>query len=195
VAVSGPDAVGELAADGEAEADGALELLAAALFDAPALTEALGDGGGDALVDGAADGEPAPLAVADVEPAADGVAALEPLAGCEVLGDAVAEPDGVTEGGREAVGVPAAVNVGDEVAESLFGSLMGLGDGRRDNRSVSQAAVLAAHVLAQMCGRTTMSEIVRFAQGLNQSQKRLLGFPRCKKNRAICVAPSVSRER
>jgi hypothetical protein len=78
----------------------------------------------------------------------------------------------------------------DEVAESLFGSLLGLGDGRRDNRSVSQAAVLAAHVLAQMCGRTTISEIVRFAQGLTQSQKRLLGFPRCKKNRAICVAPS-----
>jgi hypothetical protein len=79
---------------------------------------------------------------------------------------------------------------GDAAVESLFGALLGLGDGRRDNRSVSQAAVLAAVVLAQMCGRTTVSEIVRFAQGLTQAQKLLLGFPRCKKNRSICVAPS-----
>jgi hypothetical protein len=35
-----------------------------------------------------------------------------------------------------------------------------------------------------------MSEIVRFAQGMTQSQKKTLGFPRCKKNRSICVAPS-----
>ena len=79
---------------------------------------------------------------------------------------------------------------GDGAVESLFGALMGLGDGRRSNRSVSQAAVLAAVVLAQMCGRTTVSEIVRFAQGLTQAQKLLLGFPRCKKNRELCVAPS-----
>jgi hypothetical protein len=65
-----------------------------------------------------------------------------------------------------------------------------MGDGRRNNRSVSQTSVLTAVILAQMCGRETMSEIVRFAQGLTQSQKRLLGFPRCKRNRAICIAPS-----
>jgi hypothetical protein len=79
---------------------------------------------------------------------------------------------------------------GEAKVESLFEALMRMGDGRRNNRSVSQTSVLTAVILAQMCGRETMSEIVRFAQGLTQSQKRLLGFPRCKRNRAICIAPS-----
>jgi hypothetical protein len=79
---------------------------------------------------------------------------------------------------------------GEEKIESLFEALMRMGDKRRNNRSVSQTSVLTSIVLAQMCGRVTMSEIVRFAQGMTQNQKKTLGFPRCKKNRSICVAPS-----
>ena len=79
---------------------------------------------------------------------------------------------------------------GEEKIESLFEALMRMGDKRRNNRSVSQTSVLTSIVLAQMCGRVTMSEIVRFAQGMTQNQKKTLGFPRCKKNRGICVAPS-----
>lgn len=79
---------------------------------------------------------------------------------------------------------------GEEKVESLFEALMRMGDKRRNNRSVSQASVLTAIVLAQMCGRVTMSEIVRFAQGMTQNQKKTLGFPRHKENRSICVAPS-----
>ena len=40
-----------------------------------------------------------------------------------------------------------------------------------------------------------MSEIVRFAQGLTQAQKLLLGFPRCKKNRTRSSTPDKKRAR
>jgi hypothetical protein len=45
-------------------------------------------------------------------------------------------------------------------------------------------------VLAMLCGRSKVSEFVRFAQSLTPEQKLLLGFPRLKRNRGICKAPS-----
>lgn len=78
----------------------------------------------------------------------------------------------------------------DVKAESLFAALMGMPDRRRVNRHIPQATVLCVIVLAMLCGRSAVSEFVRFAQGLTQEQKLLLGFPRLKGNRRICKAPS-----
>lgn len=78
----------------------------------------------------------------------------------------------------------------DDRVESLFGALMGIPDRRRVNRHIPQATVLCVIVLAMLCGRSKVSEFVRFAQGLTPEQKLLLGFPRLKKNRRICKAPS-----
>jgi len=50
--------------------------------------------------------------------------------------------------------------------------------------------VLCAVALAMLCGHSSVSEFVRFAQGLTQEQKKLLGFPRLKRNRELCRAPS-----
>ena len=78
----------------------------------------------------------------------------------------------------------------DGGVESLFGALMGLPDRRRVNRHIPQATVLCVIVLAMLCGRSKVSEFVRFAQSLTPEQKLLLGFPRLKRNRLICKAPS-----
>ena len=74
--------------------------------------------------------------------------------------------------------------------ESLFGALTGLRDRREANRSIPQVSVLCAVALAMLCGLSSVSEFVRFAQGLTQEQKKLLGFPRLKRNRELCKAPS-----
>ena len=78
----------------------------------------------------------------------------------------------------------------DGGVESLFGALTGLPDRRRVNRHIPQATVLCVIVLAMLCGRSKVSEFVRFAQSLTPEQKLLLGFPRLKRNRGICKAPS-----
>ena len=99
---------------------------------------------------------------------------------------ATALPDGDAAALRPSRELP----LDDAGVESLFGALMGLRDRRRSNRSVPQVSVLCAVALAMLCGHSSVSEFVRFAQGLTQEQKKLLGFPRLKRNRELCRAPS-----
>lgn len=61
---------------------------------------------------------------------------------------------------------------------SLYDRLREFPDPRRHNTTFKQAAILSIVVMAQMCGRTTISDIVRFGQSLTQAQRRELGLPR-----------------
>lgn len=65
--------------------------------------------------------------------------------------------------------------------ESLYDCLRRFPDPRKSNVTFRQASILSVVVMAQMCGRTTISDIVRFGHSLTQAQRRELGFPR-KKN-------------
>jgi hypothetical protein len=64
--------------------------------------------------------------------------------------------------------------------ESLYECLRRFPDPRAPNTSFRLASILSVVVMAQMCGRTTVSDIVRFGKSLTQAQRRELGFPRKK---------------
>lgn len=64
--------------------------------------------------------------------------------------------------------------------ESLYDCLRRFPDPRADNTTFRQSSILSVVVMAQMCGRTTISDIMRFGQSLTQAQRRELGFPRKK---------------
>lgn len=64
--------------------------------------------------------------------------------------------------------------------ESLYDCLRRFPDPRADNKTFRLASILSVVVMAQMCGRTTISDIMRFGQSLTQAQRRELGFPRKK---------------
>ena len=64
--------------------------------------------------------------------------------------------------------------------ESLYDCLRRLPDPRASNSTFRLASILSVVVMAQMCGRTTISDIVRFGKSLTQAQRRDLGFPRKK---------------
>lgn len=64
--------------------------------------------------------------------------------------------------------------------ESLYDCLRRFPDPRSSNVTFRLASVLSVVVMAQMCGRTTLSDVVRFGKSLTQAQRRELGFPRKK---------------
>jgi len=78
---------------------------------------------------------------------------------------------------------------------SLYDCLRRFPDPRRHNTTFKQAAVLSIVVMAQMCGRTTISDIVRFGQSLTQAQRRELGLPRKKKGENFRKVPAYNAYR
>lgn len=78
---------------------------------------------------------------------------------------------------------------------SLYECLRRLPDPRRHNTTFKQAALLSIVVMAQMCGRTTLSDIVRFGQSLTQAQRRELGLPRKKKGENFRKVPAYNAYR
>ena len=68
--------------------------------------------------------------------------------------------------------------LGQGGAESLHAWLCKFPDPRSSNITFGLASVLSVVVMAQMCGRTQLSDIVRFGPCLTQAQRRDLGFPR-----------------
>ena len=61
--------------------------------------------------------------------------------------------------------------------ESLYNCLRRFPDPRAENTTFRLSSILSVVVMAQMCGRTTISDIVRFGQSLTQAQRREMGFP------------------
>ena len=55
--------------------------------------------------------------------------------------------------------------------ESLYESLRRFPDPRASNPSFRQASILSVVIMAQMCGRTTISDIVRFGKSLTQADR------------------------
>lgn len=78
---------------------------------------------------------------------------------------------------------------------SLYDCLRRFPDPRRHNTTFKQAAVLSIVVMAQMCGRTTISDIVRFGQSLTQAQRRELGLPRKKQGENFRKVPAYNAYR
>ena len=78
---------------------------------------------------------------------------------------------------------------------SLYESLRRFPDPRRHNITFKQAAILSIVVMAQMCGRTTISDIVRFGQSLTQAQRRELGLPRKKQGENFRKVPAYNAYR
>ena len=73
--------------------------------------------------------------------------------------------------------------------ESLYDCLRRFPDPRARNTTFRQASILSVVVMAQMCGRTTISDIVRFGKSLTQAQRRDLGFPRKKEGSSFRKVP------
>lgn len=73
--------------------------------------------------------------------------------------------------------------------ESLYDCLRRFPDPRADNTTFRQSSILSVVVMAQMCGRTTISDIMRFGQSLTQAQRRELGFPRKNKGENFRKVP------
>lgn len=78
---------------------------------------------------------------------------------------------------------------------SLYECLRRLPDPRRHNITFKQAAILSIVVMAQMCGRTTISDIERFGKSLTQAQRRELGLPRKKKGENFRKVPAYNAYR
>jgi len=65
----------------------------------------------------------------------------------------------------------------DADAEDLFMALMRVPDPRRNNRTYSMGTLLTTAVMAMLGGASDIRAIHRYAQGLRQDHKALLGYP------------------
>ena len=75
-------------------------------------------------------------------------------------------------------------------AESLVDALSAVPDRRAANRRHAIGPMLASLVIAALCGRTSLSAMLRFAQALTQEQKRLLCFRSNTRHPALRKTPS-----
>jgi len=75
-------------------------------------------------------------------------------------------------------------------AESLVDALSAVPDRRASNRRHAIGPMLASLVIAALCGRTSLSAMLRFAQALTQAQKRLLCFRSNTRHPALRKTPS-----
>jgi len=78
---------------------------------------------------------------------------------------------------------------------SLHEALCRFPDPRSPNTTFHHAAILSIVVMAQMCGRTTLSDIVRFGKSLTQAQRRELGLPRKDKGKPFRKVPAYNAYR
>ncbi len=72
--------------------------------------------------------------------------------------------------------------------DSLLDYLKKFPDPRAGNRTFRLSSILGVVVMAQLCGKTTISDIVRFGQHLTQAQRKEMGFP-CKKGTTFRKVP------
>lgn len=72
--------------------------------------------------------------------------------------------------------------------DSLLDWLKKLPDPRAGNKTFRLSSILGVVVMAQLCGKTTISDIVRFGHHITQAQRKEMGFP-CKKGTTFRKVP------